>query len=292
MLDGCRVDLDAVRQNVGSDGDGGAADYGRVEQRLSRVADRLERAAGALAQMLEQAAQAAAIPAAAEVLAREADHRIKNSLQTVVSLLHRQAAQAQEDAVRDALYVAGARVTAVAQVHATLHDRTTPYGIVPEFDLKTYLGDLCSALGRAMGFDGEHRILVVDLASWAISPAVAQAIGLAVSELVTNALRHAFWPERSGTVHVTGTIGKHGDYQICIEDNGRGLPRDFDLRHRPSSGLGLRLVNMLVDQARARLIVYSEGGTRFILTLPGLMHDESAGPVRVAETAQSSPYSA
>jgi two-component sensor histidine kinase len=180
------------------------------------------------------------------VLAREADHRIKNSLQTLLVLLRQQAGRAEAD---------------------TVHAATGNNGVLPELTLDDYLGSLCAALGKTMGVDGERRALHVEVEPLAVSPATAQHLGLIVAELVTNALRHAFDPDQAGKVMVTG--GRRGDgcYQLRVEDDGRGLPEDFDLRLR-ESGLGLRMVNILVDQARARLSAEGRDGARFTLVLP------------------------
>ncbi len=246
-----------------------------MEQRLCHVVERLERTAGTLDAVLDRVAAQRPGMAAAEVLAREADHRIKNSLQTVVALLEQQARRAQADAVRDALRLAGGRVEAVAQVHATLHAAPGAYGILPELGLDSYLGNLCAALARAMGADGERRSVQVQVEAepLAVSPAAAQQIGLLVTELVTNALRHAFRPGQPGTVRVTGTSGGDGSYSLCVSDNGCGLPPGFDARPRPSGGLGLRLVHVLAGQLRARLAVDGHAGARFTLTLPGSVTD-------------------
>ena len=239
-----------------------------LELRLENIAERLERATLALDRFVGSGAAAASSPDSAYMLVREADHRIKNSLQTVISLLDRQARRAKAEAARDALHVATARVAAIAEVHAALHAAPRQYGIESKLDLATYLGGLCTALRGAFGVDGECRVLHVDVEPLTMSPAAAQSLGLAVTELVTNALRHAFHPAKSaGTVRVIGRYRGDGWYQLCVEDDGKGLPRDFDLRLRPS-GLGLRMVNMLADQLRARLTVTGRAGACFALTVP------------------------
>ncbi len=55
-----------------------------------------------------------------------------------------------------------------------------------------------------MGADGKHRVLRVEVEPLAVTPSTAQQLGLAATELVTNALRHAFLPDQPGTVQVTG----------------------------------------------------------------------------------------
>jgi two-component sensor histidine kinase len=267
MLDGCRHEIDTVRHDAAF-GDGGRVGgvATGLEARLENIAERLERATRALDRFVGSGA-AAGSPESAYMVVREADHRIKNSLQAVISLLDCQANRTKAAAARDALHVAAARVAAIAEIHAALHAAPRQYGVESKLDLATYLGGLCTALRGAFGVDGEYRVLHVKVEPLTISPAAAQSLGLAVTELVTNALRHAFHPAKPGTVRVTGQYRGDGWYQLCVEDDGKGLPRDFDLRHRPF-GLGLRMVNMLSDQLRARLNVTGRAGACFVLTVP------------------------
>ena len=82
---------------------------GGLEQRLRQVVERLERTAGALDAMLESLAGRPSADAAAEALARETDHRLKDSLQTVIALLEQQAKRAEAETVRDAQRLADGR---------------------------------------------------------------------------------------------------------------------------------------------------------------------------------------
>ena len=66
---------------------------------------------------------------------------------------------------------------------------------------------------------------------------------------------------------MTGRVCNNRCYELCIEDDGKGLPRDFDLRLRPP-GLGLRVVSMLADRLHGRLAVEGKAGARFEVTIP------------------------
>ncbi len=146
LVEDCMLDLDRLRHEAASvDGTGRVC--AGMEERIGQAVLRLERAAAALDGII--AADGAF--AQAGMLAREADHRTKNSLQAVVALLHRQARQAGADEVRQALTVAGARVAAVAQVHATLHAAMERSGLHDRIDLCEYLAGLCAALGTRSG---------------------------------------------------------------------------------------------------------------------------------------------
>jgi len=248
ILDVCRLDLDGLTKDMTGNG---PVDHvartgqGELEARLCRMIERLQHVAGTLD----------------EVLAREADHRIKNRLQTVVALLEQQAKRAEADTVREALCLAGARMEAVAQVRATPGSN----GTISKLDLGSYLRGLCIALGQAMDVEGKRRSLYVEVEPLEVSLTTAQQFGLIVTELVTNALRHAFLPNQPGIVQVTGMRQRDGSYKPCVADDGKGLPRGFDSRLR-LSGLGLRLVNVVADQLRARLTMDKHAGARFTLT--------------------------
>lgn len=156
ILETCRLDLDRLRKAMthGSSrytGQASRAEQARLERRLCRVIARLERMADTVDAALNRAAVQPCAIATADVLARQADHCIRNRLQAVIALLERQALRAKTDAVREALNLAVTRLEAVAQVHARLHAVSTRYGIVPEPDLGSYLGRLCAALGRSVG---------------------------------------------------------------------------------------------------------------------------------------------
>jgi two-component sensor histidine kinase len=254
----CRLELAALREDAAMP----ATAASPVETRLCRVAERLEQAANTLHQVLGLGVT----PASAEVVAREADHRTGNGLQAVASLLQQQAGQVTAGATTEALKLASLRVRAVAQVHEAL---SAAVGQVPPvaLQLDTYLAGLCAAQAQAMELDGSRRVVHVAVEPVAVSPAMAQMLGLVTTELVTNALRHAFPAGEACEVRVTGARGGDGRYQLSVSDVGQGLPVDFDLRLRPS-GLGLRVVSMIADRLRARLAVDGAAGARFVLTLP------------------------
>ena len=117
MLEGCRHEIDTVRHYAafGDDGRVGGVATG-LDLRLENIAERLERATRALDRFVGSGAAAASSPDSAYMFVREADHRIKNSLQAVISLLDRQANRTKVEAARDALPVATARVSSAVAV--------------------------------------------------------------------------------------------------------------------------------------------------------------------------------
>ena len=257
LIEECRTELRHGKRTVRQAGEDG------LERRLEKVALRLESAVEAFA----RAVQGQASGAVADVLAREADHRIKNNLQTVIALLHQQGQRADSEPVREAVQAAAARVQAITSLHESLYGASNVVGLAPQIDLGHYLPSLCAALAEAVRAESERREVLADVDALLASPKRAQSLGLIVTELATNALRHAFAPGRAGTVWVSGRAGSDGGYEIVVRDDGRGLPAGFDLRAR-GSGLGLRVVSVLVDQVQGRLRVDGQAGARFRLTLP------------------------
>ena len=192
------------------------------------------------------------------VMLREGDHRIKNSLQLVASLMRMQARREKSEPARDALRSAAERVSSIASIHDALQ-RTDGADRV---DLGPVLQKMCVAL-RAMAGDIGHIEVRVDVEPLELPVLLAQPLALAVNELVVNALRHAFPDRDQGIVHVT-LRRAGGDVKISIADDGVGLPAD----HIAGQGYGMTLVAMMIKQIGGELRTESVGGTRFTITAP------------------------
>ena len=175
------------------------------------------------------------------MMLKEVDHRIKNSLQIVASLLHLQATTAGAAApqFRDA----AARITAIAAVHKQLH-KSDYIGTV---QLNEYLTDLCQEIATASGIPDRGWSLTVNTGALTVANDIAVPLALIVNELLTNAIQHSQPDTESGAVHVA--IGSHPDsFSVSVSDPGRGPDPT-----RSEAGLGTRLVDALVRQINATL---------------------------------------
>jgi two-component sensor histidine kinase len=198
---------------------------------------------------------------AQEALLYEVNHRVKNSLQVVMSLLALQSNRAADPQVQQSLSDARSRIGVIASIHQSLY-QTGTHG---EIELCDYLRSLTNQTLAVHGnlqtiglrSDCEDRILLP------ISQAVP--IALIVSELLTNAIKHAF-EGPGGELHLR--VHRHGsDLLIAIGDNGRGLPSDFDVQK--SSGVGMRVVTALAKQLRGKLEIDSSNtGASFTIVVP------------------------
>src|ERR1700723_1986718 len=153
-----------------------------------------------------------------QLLAKEVNHRINNSLQIVASMLHLQTTTTQNEEVRHALRDASSRIAAVARAHQRLYGSER----IDTVDLGAYLGDICNDLGKAM-----PRCRIDFSAAPDINCATDTAIPVAllVNELITNSAKYAY-PD--GGCEVWLDVSRSGDaISISVRDRGIGLPTDL-----------------------------------------------------------------
>jgi two-component system, sensor histidine kinase PdtaS len=169
---------------------------------------------------------------------REIHHRVKNNLQTVAALLRLQARRVQAPEARLALEESMRRVSSIALVHETLS-----VSVDEEVDFDEIVDRLLVMLSDVMGSAG--RIRLGRSGTFGDIPAeVATALVLVLTELVQNAIEHAFPGKAGGLVEVIAERGR-GQLTVTIRDDGVGLPPDF--ASETSDRLGLQIVRTLVS---------------------------------------------
>ncbi len=183
----------------------------------------------------------AALAAEREVLLREVNHRVGNSLQIISSLLHLQANSSAQDDVKAALTNAMGRVAAVAQVHRRLYTSHDLKNVM----LNQYLDALLEDLRRSAEGNRMSR-LTLKAEPIEIDPDRAVAIGIIVNELVMNAVKYAY-PDGAGPIDVN-LHAQGDDLVLSIADNGVGLDGKIDPR---STGMGQRIVTAMASKLEA-----------------------------------------
>src|SRR5436189_2094694 len=198
----------------------------------------------------------AALAAEREVLLREVNHRVGNSLQIIASLLHLQANSAAQDDVKAALTNAMGRVAAVAQVHRRLYTSHDLKSVL----LNQYLEALLEDLRRSAEGNKMSR-LTLKAEAIEIDPDRAVAIGIIVNELVMNAVKYAY-PDGAGPIHIVLTAT--GDQlELSIADDGVGLKAKTDPR---STGMGQRIVTAMASKLEATVERDPDhAGTRIVM---------------------------
>jgi two-component sensor histidine kinase len=195
---------------------------------------------------------------------REIHHRVKNNLQTVAALLRLQARRVSVPGAKAALEESMRRVQSIALVHETLS-----VSIDESVDFDEIVDRLLVMLSDVMG--SSSRVTVERQGSFGEIPAEsATALVLVLTELVQNAIEHAFPDERPGKVGVHATR-QRGELTVAIVDDGIGLPEDFTGSER-SDRLGLQIVRTLVSAELNGTVEFrshaDSGGTAAVVVLP------------------------
>ncbi|MGU3464116.1 histidine kinase dimerization/phosphoacceptor domain -containing protein [Methylobacterium sp. C33D] len=197
-----------------------------------------------------------------DLLTREIDHRVKNSLQIVSAFLQMQRRQIADGEARQAFADTSARVMSVARVHDSLYQADR----FDEVDLGQTIESLCNDLAGLAG-DG-HAVDMSAEPGLMVPYRKAVALSLIATELVTNAFKYAANPAGVGRVEVSVSASGPGEVQLRVCDDGAGLPDDWaDAKARSKgSGLGMKLIRAMLDQINAKLTVANNPGACFTIT--------------------------
>jgi two-component sensor histidine kinase len=180
------------------------------------------------------------------ILLQELQHRVANSLQIIASVLLGSARRVNSDETRSHLYDAHQRVMSVAAVQRQL--AATRLG---EVELRPYFTDLCHSIGASMIHDHAQISLLVNVDDGVAAADVSVSLGLIVTELVINALKHAFPGHRKGVIRVDYRSDGPA-WTLAVADDGVGMPQDAASL---TSGLGTSIIEALAKQLDARIEV-------------------------------------
>jgi two-component sensor histidine kinase len=180
------------------------------------------------------------------VLLQELQHRVANSLQIIASVLLQSARKVQSEETKIHLKDAHQRVMSVAALQQQLGATTAG-----DVELRPYFTALCDSIGASMIRDHNQLSLDVSVDDSATPADVSVSLGLIVTELVINALKHAFPDDRTGKIKVD--YHSHGpNWTLSVIDNGIGMPSDAAIA---KPGLGTNIVHALTAQLHASIRV-------------------------------------
>jgi two-component sensor histidine kinase len=186
-----------------------------------------------------------------DVLLGEIQHRIGNSLQIIANIIMSKLKTVVSEETRRHLNDAHDRVISIAAVQRHLH---LP-GSSGSIELAPYLTKLCEAISESMIGDGRSIVLKICGDSERVTNRTAESLGLIVTELVINSLKHAF-NESSKDATITVVYDVFGkDWKLVVVDNGIGKPDGVFAQ--PKSGLGTSIVRALASQLDAQVVTIS-----------------------------------
>ena len=197
-----------------------------------------------------------------DLLLRELQHRVMNSLNILSSLLDVQRRYVVDPAAKEHLANARDRVIAMGTVYRHLYQAHT----LEYVEFSEFLNTICNTSETAY-VGGSRLSIEAEAEPVQLSSAHAIALGMLTHELITNALKHAYSDGVRGHIKV---ILKHTDndsIELRFSDNGRGLPDDFQIE--TTSSLGMKIIASTVRQLGGTLEINRlEPGTEFVIRLP------------------------
>ena len=196
-----------------------------------------------------------------EILLREVQHRVKNNLTIISSLIGLELPRLVDERARQVFVDARSRISAMSRIYEQL-DLLNDVGMV---DLHRYVIDLAQSLFVTYNVDKEKVRLSIRIEEVEMETERAVYLGLIVNELMTNALKYAFPKGGEGEIRVE--LRRNGEkLTLNVSDDGVGLPEGFSAE--ASGGLGLGLVKMLSQQIDGEMSVEGTGGTAVSISCP------------------------
>lgn len=189
-----------------------------------------------------------------EWLLKEVNHRVKNNLHTVMSLLESQSAYLDDEALQ-AINQSRNRVYAMSLIHQKLYQTDN----VASINMAVYLPELVAHLQDSFD-DGKYIRFSLDVVQQEVDVSQAVPLGLILNEAITNSIKYAF-PVQKNNNEISIRMRQLADARIelVIADNGRGLPADFDSKR--SSSLGMKLMRGLTGDINGIFTIESGHGT-------------------------------
>jgi two-component sensor histidine kinase len=197
------------------------------------------------------------------ILLQEVQHRVANSLQIIASLLMQSARKVQSEEARGHLHDAHQRVMSIAAVQRHLAS-SSPGDVA----LAPYFAQLCESLGASMIHDSKQLSIAVSVDDSVVTANVSVSLGLIITELVINALKHAFPERRHGKIKIDYR-SDGPDWTLSVVDDGIGMSTGAD---KAKPGLGTGIVEALARQMEGVIhVVDANPGTAVTL-----VHEEGA----------------
>ena len=174
----------------------------------------------------------------AELLRHEVDHRVKNSLSNLASMVRLEKRKTDDAKAGDILNLVSRHIEIAATIHQALY-RTSTEGSI---SIKELLDHVCALIQESLP---QHISMQASFDEAIISDMAASKVAIIVNEIATNATKHAFPNDREGLIKIVGQNHKNGQYILTASDNGIGNNGAGELS---SSGIGMRIMQASASQ--------------------------------------------
>lgn len=194
-----------------------------------------------------------------EILLKEIHHRVKNNLQVIRSLIHMQLTKDKDPTFHTCATELSNRILSMAMIHEQLYSAEN----LSEINLQSYIGTLVNRIFQS--YSSQNISIKKGIRNLNLSLDQSVPFGLMVTELITNAVKHAFPGDTKGKVTIT-VESKQNSYELSVRDNGIGIPANINVQN-PTT-LGLKLVTILADQLEGEVKICRGKGTNIKFIFP------------------------
>lgn len=197
-----------------------------------------------------------------EVLLKEIHHRVKNNLQIVSSLFFFQSKKIVDPKMLEMFRDGQNRVKSMALIHEKLYQS----GDLANIDFKEYIKKLANFLLQSYGVDQNKIKFKNNVQQVQLGVDVAVPCGLIINELISNSLKHGLKDAEQGEIRIDMGYDEANNLILKVSDNGKGIPKEFNLE--TSESLGLKLVHNLTTQLNGNIEFFNNNGTKVRLVFP------------------------
>lgn len=196
-----------------------------------------------------------------EALLREVHHRVKNNLQVISGMLQLQADKMDDSRVDQVMQEGQERIKSMAIIHQRFYEGEE----IRDISFGEYLQELTEEISLTYGSEQLIQLNIEDNKErFNIDTSIP--LGIIVNELISNAYKHAFSVKKQGEITIQLLQKAGGLCSLIIKDNGKGLPKNFNIEETQS--MGLKLVRILIKQMHGELEYSNNEGAQFIITFP------------------------
>jgi two-component sensor histidine kinase len=192
-----------------------------------------------------------------EWLLKEIHHRVKNNLQTIISLLNSQSSYLKDDLAISTIKNSQNRIYAMSLIHQKLYKEDN----VSMIDMPDYCNELVEYLKESFNAEYIHFEVKIDAIELDISQAIA--LGLIINEVITNSIKYAFKDRKNCIIRLSLSEISENCYKLFISDNGIGIQDIVELQN--SNSFGMTLINGLSNTLEGDLAIKNENGLSFEL---------------------------
>ncbi|MCG6551215.1 MAG: sensor histidine kinase [Candidatus Magnetominusculus sp. LBB02] len=190
------------------------------------------------------------------LLLHEINHRVKNNLAIIASLLKMQMSFIDDSNDKNILKETESRIRAIALIHDMLYI----YDDLTKIDFKAYIEKLTQHIRSIYSLELRHVKINTDVSDVMLEVKRAVPCGILVNELLTNSIKYAFPHGRSGTIYLTMHTLPDDNVEVIVSDDGIGIPLDMDINNHES--MGFSLINGIAEgQLHGKVEIRRNNGT-------------------------------